>query len=86
MTGLECHLVLGGVAPETPNGNLVVSELLGARMHFVGLMDTGLLASKAQSLVSELNESHTPAVLIPLGGSTPLGALSYVAAYLEVHS
>src|SRR4030042_618870 len=32
MSGLSCHLVLGGEAPKIPNGNLLLDQLLGAKI------------------------------------------------------
>src|SRR5947207_7412685 len=32
---LHCELVLNGTKPELPNGNLLLDELLGARIHWV---------------------------------------------------
>lgn len=84
MAGLECHLVLGGTVPEFSSGNLILNELFGATMHFIGEMDSALLASTAQQLVHDLTAAGTQAFLVPLGGSTPLGALAYAAAYLEL--
>ena len=34
--GLECHLLLGGNEPKNYNGNLLLSHLLGAKIHFTG--------------------------------------------------
>src|SRR5213592_3504275 len=33
--GLRCELLLNGTKPELPNGNLLLDELLGARIHWV---------------------------------------------------
>jgi len=35
-TGLECHLMLGGTEPQKYDGNLLLSHLLGANIHFNG--------------------------------------------------
>ena len=35
-TGLECHLMLGGSEPSRYDGNLLLSHLLGAHIHFSG--------------------------------------------------
>src|SRR6266480_3987801 len=32
--GLKCELILAGTKPELPNGNLLLDELLGARIHW----------------------------------------------------
>lgn len=36
VAGLECHLLLGGEEPKGYNGNLLLSHLLGAKIHFTG--------------------------------------------------
>src|SRR5216117_4318506 len=33
--GLKCELILNGEKPELPNGNLLLDELLGARIYWV---------------------------------------------------
>src|SRR5437762_11740676 len=39
MAGLRCEQVLNGTNPELPNGNLLLDELLGARIHWVQLSE-----------------------------------------------
>src|SRR6056297_2460870 len=34
--GLKCHLLLGGEKPKMYNGNLLLSQLFGAEIHFTG--------------------------------------------------
>jgi D-cysteine desulfhydrase len=36
MAGLECHFLLGGDEPSTADGNLLLSSLMGASIHFTG--------------------------------------------------
>src|SRR6266850_6276937 len=33
--GLQCELILNGKKPEVPTGNLLLNELLGARLHWI---------------------------------------------------
>src|SRR6266705_5948434 len=33
--GLRCELLLNGAKPELPNGNVLLDELLGARIHWI---------------------------------------------------
>ena len=36
IAGLECHLIVRGTRPKTYQGNLLLSYLLGAKIHFAG--------------------------------------------------
>ena len=82
--GLEVHLVLGGVEPEVPVGNLLLDHLLGARLHWAGAFDTEQLEQTAAELVASLTEQGTPAAQIPYGGSNALGASAYADAGREL--
>jgi len=84
MNGFECHLVLGGIPPSAPTGSLVADLLLGARLHFAGSNDWDVLESHAGALANDLrNEGWRPSVM-PIGGSTPVEALGFVDAFLEL--
>jgi D-cysteine desulfhydrase len=80
--GLECHLVLNGAAPAEPTGNLRLSTLVGAKIHCV--------ASRAHrgpamgAVVQKLVEAGRHPFVIPLGGSTPHGALGFARAVGEL--
>src|SRR5881398_3072495 len=37
--GLCCELLLNGTKPELPNGNVLLDELLGARIHWIQLSE-----------------------------------------------
>jgi len=79
--GLGCSLVLYGERPSALTGNLVLDHILQARVTFSGGADP---ASVVQDVAGNLRgNGHTPYV-IPLGGSTALGALGYVNAALEL--
>ena len=80
-TGLGCELVLGGERPAEPRGNLLLDELLGARLHWAGARRRGEdIPSVAEALRAK---GSTPAV-IPYGGSSPTGAVGFVEATREV--
>jgi D-cysteine desulfhydrase len=79
MQGLECHLVLGGNRPSAPTGSLVADLMLGARLHFAGSDDWDVLESRAEALANELRDEGRRPFVIPVGGSTPVGALGFVA-------
>lgn len=78
--GLRCDLVLRGAAPEPRLGNLLIDELLGAELHFAGDRQRDDVAA---DLVRRWRTNSERPYLIPLGGSTGLGALGYVRAMAE---
>ncbi len=71
--GLACHLVLNGTAPPHATGNLLLDELLGATVTWVG--DRAARAPAMERLAEELRARGRRPWVIPLGASTPLGAL-----------
>lgn len=78
---MACHLVLGGEAPARFSGNLLLDELFGAHVHFTGTDDWTVWQSEVKRLAAELGPK---AYAIPIGGSTPVGALGYVQAADEL--
>jgi D-cysteine desulfhydrase family pyridoxal phosphate-dependent enzyme len=80
-SGLRCHLVLSGSEPEHATGNLVLDHLFGATVEFAGTAHWGRLEERVQALATELGPRAYP---MPVGGSTPLGALAYVDAASEL--
>ena len=84
IAGWDCHLVLGGEQPSRPTGNLVLDVALGATIRFVGSDSWDDLQSAADQLAVELRASGRHPLVIPMGGSTAVGALGFVGAYLEL--
>lgn len=79
--GLACVLLLGGEPPATPTGNLLLDQLLGARIQWAGPHRRGeRLAEMAEQVRAD---GHRP-YLIPYGGSNPIGATGYVLAMQEL--
>jgi 1-aminocyclopropane-1-carboxylate deaminase/D-cysteine desulfhydrase-like pyridoxal-dependent ACC family enzyme len=83
MLGLETHLVLGGT-PGTPEGNQLLAHLFGAALHFPGTDDWDQLESAQDQLAEELRAAGRRPYAMPIGGSTPVGALGFVNAFDEV--
>jgi 1-aminocyclopropane-1-carboxylate deaminase/D-cysteine desulfhydrase-like pyridoxal-dependent ACC family enzyme len=81
---LPVHLVLGGRAPPEPTGNQLLSALFGAEAHFAGTEDWGELEVARGELTERLVAAGRAPASIPLGGSTPLGAVGFVAAFAEL--
>jgi 1-aminocyclopropane-1-carboxylate deaminase/D-cysteine desulfhydrase-like pyridoxal-dependent ACC family enzyme len=83
---LDVHLVLAGERPGRLEGNLALSALFGAQLHFAGSPDHhwGELEIAREQLTAELAAAGDAPHSIPIGGSTPLGAAGYVAGYAEL--
>ncbi len=79
--GLECHLLLGGKEPENYNGNLLLSKLLGAKIHFTGDNRKG---EDLKMVKNDLETANKKVYEIPYGGSNTLGALGFVDAVREL--
>lgn len=84
--GLEVHLVLSGDRPAVAAGNLVLSTLFGAQMHFTGAEDShwGELEIAREALGIELTAAGAAPYSIPIGGSTAVGAVGYAVAFVEI--
>jgi len=81
IANLKCHLVLGGEKPEIYNGNILLSELLGAKIHFTGENRKG---EDIEQIYSSLKLQGANPYIIPYGGSNITGALGYVNAVKEL--
>ena len=78
--GIECVLVLEGDEPEQTTGNLLLDLLFGAEVVWAGSADL----EGALQLVNEREAANGKRpFLIPVGGSSPLGALAYAEAMAE---
>jgi len=80
-TGLECHLMLGGSEPDKYDGNLLLSHLLGAHIHFTGEKRKG---EDLVWLKAELKKKGKRIYTIPYGGSNIAGAMGFVNAVGEL--
>lgn len=78
--GLGAVLVLTQHAPAHSNGNLLLDELLGARVRWAG--DRDPLALLQEAAEEERAAGRAPYV-IPYGGSNALGASAYSEALAE---
>jgi L-cysteate sulfo-lyase len=82
--GLDCHLVLNGEPPQTPRANALLRELFGATADYVATRDERA-PGVARALRRLAAQGRAP-FAIPLGASTPLGALAYASALDELVS
>jgi L-cysteate sulfo-lyase len=79
--GLRCELLLNGTKPEVLNGNLLLDELLGARIHWVQRSERD---AKLRELSDQLRREGKKPYVIPVGGSNGVGATGYVLAMIEL--
>ena len=83
--GLDAKLVLGGPDVSRRKGNLLLGALYGAETRYLVDDDANdSLAAAMESWAAELRAAGRRPFQVPLGGSTPHGALGYVAAMREL--
>jgi D-cysteine desulfhydrase family pyridoxal phosphate-dependent enzyme len=80
IAGVRCVLVLGGAHGAVSNGNLLLDELLGAEIHWTTMERRG---ERMAEIAEELRRKGERPYLIPIGGSTAVGALGYYYAMQE---
>jgi L-cysteate sulfo-lyase len=81
---LKVELVLGGKKPSKPTANYLLDKLFGATLHFVESEDWDKWEAKAKQLENELIKKGDKPYFMPIGGSSPVGALGYVEAFFEI--
>ena len=80
--GLRPVLVANGEAQENPTGNALLDALMGAEVHYVESREARAPAMEA--LAERLRGEGRRPYVVPLGASTPLGALGYADAVEEL--
>jgi len=80
--GLGCVLVVNGEAGDPPRGNALLHRLFGARIRTVA--SGAERAPEAERVAREIARDGGRALVIPLGASTPTGALGYARAAVEL--
>lgn len=80
--GLDCTIVVNGTEPETPTGNAMLRELLGAKVEYIATRHERTAAVTAAA--ERLRRAGRVPYIVPLGASTSLGALGYARAIGEM--
>lgn len=80
--GMKCILVVNGQPPDPPTGNALLMKLFGAEIRVVQGREGR--APAMEKAAREVEAKGRKPLLIPLGASTPLGALGYVRAAVEI--
>ncbi len=78
---MDCILVLNGTPGQTLSGNLLLDDLFGAEIIWT---DREQREKKLQETFQNAWAAGRRPYLVPLGASTPLGALGYAAAFEEL--
>src|SRR3954463_4556714 len=82
--GLRCVLVLSGEEPGRATGNLLLDRLYGADVRFAGTTDWADLAAAADRATAELRAGGASPYTLPVGSSSPLGAVGFAVAWFEL--
>ena len=80
--GLRCHLIASGTAPERLTGNALLDALLGAEVEYVAGRTDRVPAMRRAA--ERIRAACGKPAEIPLGASTPEGALGFVRAIGEM--
>ena len=80
--GMRAILVANGAAPARPTANALLDGLLGAEVVHVSARDQR--TAKMIEIADRLRTEGRQPFVIPIGASTPLGALGYVNAVAEL--
>ena len=82
--GLDCTLVVDGAPENAGRGNAALHRLFGARIVTVAERSQREAAMEAEA--DRIAAAGGRALVVPLGASTPRGALGYVRAAAELRS
>ena len=80
--GMHVVLVANGVKPATLTGNARLNALFGAEVRYVSLREER--AAAMDEIAGEMRARGKRPMVIPLGASTPLGALGFARAVEEL--
>src|SRR6187401_1160072 len=80
--GLECHIVANGTKPDRPTGNALLVSLYGAHVTYVPSRPER--APMMDHVAADLRSRGRNPFVIPLGASTPLGAMALARGVKEL--
>ena len=84
--GLKGFAILSGTRPSTKNGNLLLDQLLGAKLIFTGDENRSNIDDFIEDEVKRLQSLDERPYLIRRGGVSSLGCIGYVSAAMEICS
>ena len=80
--GMQCLLIINGNLPERPVANALLDAMLGADIEYISSREER--ATAAEAALARLRLAGRTPCFVPLGASTPLGALAFVRAVGEM--
>jgi 1-aminocyclopropane-1-carboxylate deaminase/D-cysteine desulfhydrase-like pyridoxal-dependent ACC family enzyme len=80
--GMRCLILANGQRPERLTGNALLNDLLGAEVEYIASRDARAPAMRAA--MERLRRAGRAPFEIPLGASTPLGAIGFARAVGEL--
>jgi 1-aminocyclopropane-1-carboxylate deaminase/D-cysteine desulfhydrase-like pyridoxal-dependent ACC family enzyme len=80
--GMRVALVANGTKPESLTGNARLNALFGADVHYVSSREER--APMMEQIAGELRAAGRRPLVVPLGASTPLGALGFARGIEEL--
>jgi D-cysteine desulfhydrase len=82
--GIEPHIVCYGSGEGEAQGNMRLHRWLGVDVRFTGEAERSSVDAGIEAVTGELRAAGRHPYPVPRGGATPLGALGYVRASLEL--
>lgn len=82
--GMIPVLLLNGAEPAVKKANTFIDSLLVAELQYITAENQGEMNRQVVEAAKKLKEAGKNPYIVPVGGSTGLGALGYVDAYSEV--
>lgn len=82
--GMDCAVVLSRDAYTELQGNLLITQVLGAQVHIVDTDDHWDLEADAHALCDRLRRAGRRPYYVPISGTTAHSCLGYVRAGLEL--
>jgi D-cysteine desulfhydrase len=84
--GLHCTILLSSNPPSVPSGNVVLDELLGPEIVWVGPLDYYAVEDAIDHTTRRLIDEGRRPYAMPIGGASVTGALGYVRGAQELLS
>jgi len=88
--GLDCAVVMAGPRPDVSTGNVLLVELFGPSVEWIGLdegpMDYYAIEAAIEVTADRLAAEGRRPYRMPIGGASAVGALGYVHAAAELRS
>ena len=82
--GLDCELIINAAEPARKEGNLLLEELLGTKIHFLGPCDGTVRNRRMEELAAAYQSAGEQIYVVRNGATTGRGALGYTAAVVEM--